>query len=346
LNRDIRRILIVRTDRIGDVILTLPMAQVLKEHFPSLHVSMLIRQYTRELVEGNRCVDEVLYYDDHDRPVRFWKMVSRLRTGAFDAVVLTYPRFRLALLTMLAGIHVRIGTGYRWYSFLLTTRVFEHRKDARKHELEYNLDLLRAIDPAIEIAHARPVLTVDDRSRAVVESVLGSRGVSDRDRIVVLHPGSGGSARDWAPVRFRELAGRLAASPEVKVVVTGLEREKELAESVCGNEHNVISVAGLFTLREMAALASKAKVFVSNSTGPIHIAAAVGAHVVGLYPQVTALSPARWSPVTPRKVIITPRGKPVDCRTCVQRNDSSCECMDSITVDEVFDAVTEVLGQQ
>jgi ADP-heptose:LPS heptosyltransferase len=273
-------------------------------------------------------------------------MVSRLRTGAFDAVVLTYPRFRLALLTLLAGIRIRIGTGYRWYSFLLTKRVFEHRRDARKHELEYNLDLLRALDPAIDISDARPVLSVDDRSLSAVESVLASRGISDRDRIVVLHPGSGGSARDWAPERFRELARKLAAITGVKVIITGLDRERKLAESICGNERNVISVAGLFTLREMAALASKATVFVSNSTGPIHIAAAVGTYVVGLYPQVTALSPARWSPVTVRRVIITPRGKPVDCRTCVQHNASSCECMDSITVDEVYEAVADVLGQQ
>ena len=101
---EFQRILIVRTDRIGDVILTLPMAEALKRRFPAVHIGMLIQRYTAEIVEASRAVDETLFYDDGKRPVPFFHLIASLRTGNFDAVFHTHPRFRLALVTWLAQI--------------------------------------------------------------------------------------------------------------------------------------------------------------------------------------------------------------------------------------------------
>lgn len=345
MKQDIRRILIVRTDRIGDVILTLPMAQVLKQHFPAIQVSMLIRRYTRELVEGNPWVDEVLFYDEDDRPLPFRMMVRILRQRNFDAAVLTYPRFRLALLLMLAGIRTRIGTGYRWYSFLITDRVFEHRKDARRHELEYNLNLLRELDPALARATAVPELPVRDDDRFEMRERLRRAKVAEGDLLVIVHPGSGGSARDWPAQNFEELVRRLMRVPNVAVIVTGSAAERPLVERVVAGTPGVVTMAGELTLRQFGALSSLAKVFISNSTGPIHIAAAVGTFVVGLYPQVTPLSPARWSPVTSKKIVLSPAGKPPDCRKCESGASTPCECMESISVDRVFEEVQKQLAE-
>ena len=143
-------ILVVRTDRLGDVILTLPLLPLIHQCYPEARVSMLLSRYTGEIVEGHPHADALLWYDDADhRPVPFWQMVHRIRQERFDAVIVVHPTFRLAWMMRLAGIPVRVGSGYRYYSVLFSRRVYEHRKDARRHELEYNLQLLRRIGCAV-----------------------------------------------------------------------------------------------------------------------------------------------------------------------------------------------------
>ncbi|MBI3189735.1 MAG: glycosyltransferase family 9 protein, partial [Ignavibacteriales bacterium] len=124
MNNQYHRFLIIRTDRIGDVLLTLPMAQVIKQQFPNAHVAMLIRKYTTELVEDNEYVDQIIYYDENGGVLSpFFQFVKTIRSQNFDVVIHTQPRPRLALATWLAAIPVRIGTGYRWYSFLFNKKM-------------------------------------------------------------------------------------------------------------------------------------------------------------------------------------------------------------------------------
>ena len=336
----------VRTDRIGDVLLTLPMVEVLHRELPDAHIAMLIRRYTAELVEGNPAMDEVLLYDGDDGPVPFLALTRTVRRGDFDVVFHTHPLFRLALLTWFAGIRLRVGTGYRWYSRLLfNRRVYEHRKDARRHELEYNLNLLKAIGVGDAPGDVTPRIEVSEDILGKVRALLAGRGLGEGERFVILHPGSGGSARDWSPVNFGRLGSRLAGSLGVRVLVTGGKDEAGLVGEVSGAiGGRSVPVVGLLSLREYAGLAKLSKLFVANSTGPLHIAAAVGIPVIGLYPQVTPLSAARWGPYTEKKVIFSPKGRPADCRKCLREKSKTCECMESITVDEVYIAAAQILN--
>ncbi len=333
-----RRILIVRTDRIGDVILTLPMAQVLRRRFPDATIGMLVQKYTAEVVEGNTAVDHIFHYDDGMRPYPFLRMVSRLRAARYDIVFHTHPRFRVALMTWIAGIRNRVGTGYRWYSFLFNIRHFEHRKDARRHELEYNLNLLSEIDCPAGEAERIPRLELDPAAVEEVDRMLQSIGISEDEPLAIVHPGSGGSARDWPPAHFGLLAAMLAEHERLRVIVTGTDRERELVETVASIAgERVTTLSGTLSLKQLAALAKRASLFVANSTGPLHIAATVGTPVVGLYPQITALSAARWGPYTSRKSILSPKDKPADCRKCLGGT-MPCECMSSISVEAVYQA--------
>src|SRR5512140_340077 len=114
----------------------------LRQCFPEASPAMLLQRYTGAIVEGHPHAGTLLWYDDNDGLVPFRVMLTTIRAQRFDAVVLAHPTFRLALLMWLARIPVRVGTGYRFYSILFNRRVFEHRKDARRHELEYNMNLL------------------------------------------------------------------------------------------------------------------------------------------------------------------------------------------------------------
>ncbi|RPH32058.1 lipopolysaccharide heptosyltransferase family protein, partial [bacterium] len=189
-----RNILVVRTDRLGDVILTLPLLPLIHQCHPGARVSMLLSRYTGEIVEGHPHADALLWYDDASRrPVPFREMLRRIRQERFDAVILVHPTLRLAWMMKLARIPVRVGSGYRYYSVLFNRRVREHRKDARRHELEYNIRLLAQIGCPVPEKLDRPDygIVVPPEAGRKVHEMKQSFGVGLEKPVVVIHPGSG-----------------------------------------------------------------------------------------------------------------------------------------------------------
>lgn len=342
-HRSLQRILVVRTDRIGDVILTLPMFPLLRRCFPDAHIGVLLRRYSGEILEGNPYVNELIWYDRDGELVPFGEMCATLRERRFDAAIVVYPRLRLAWLLFRSGIPLRVGTGYRYYSFLFNRRVYEHRKDARRHELEYNLNLLKELQCNIpEDFTPEFFIHVPPEADNAVHALLAAKGIEGRN-LAVLHPGSGGSAREWPARLFGELAARLS-DEGFAVVVTGTAGELPKVNAVvAASGGSAVSLAGMLSIKELAALVRRARLFVANSTGPLHLAVAVGTPVVGLYPQHTAMNVTRWGPYTERKVVLVPR-RPIDCSICVRRR-SECECMASIEVEQVVRGALGLVGQ-
>ncbi len=334
----VKKILLVRTDRIGDVVLSLPMLPMLKRKYPSAKISVMVRPYTKELVDGHSNVDEVILWDETHT---FAEYVSRLRRQRFDVAIVPYPRFRIALLLFLSGILTRVGTGYRWYSFLFTHRVFEHRKDAQRHEAEYNLNLLTAIG-IDRISRPEFEFRIPPEAEQTVARMLAAEKV---ERFAVLHAGSGGSARDWSPEKFAQLGDALSRQLGLSVVLTGGNNESDLVRSVAEKmERPPVNVCGKFSLKELGALFRRAAVFVSNSTGPLHIAAMCGTPVAAFYPPIVQCSPVRWGPFTEKKKIFT-----ADNRVCPLCTGGACRssvCMDQITVEQVVAGIQELLHDQ
>ena len=338
--------MLVRTDRLGDVILTLPMLPPLRSCFPDAFIAMLLNRYTGEIVEGNPYADELLWYDDGRELIPFREMLQTVRAKSFDAVIIVHPTPRLAWLMFRSGISLRIGTGYRYYSFLFNRKVYEHRKDAKRHELEYNLNLLHQLDCPLPQSQWRPEFYIDIpmETQHYIEGLLQSFGVDLKNKIVIIHPGSGGSAREWPLENFGMLAGKLTKERNVQIIVTGSEGEKAQVEEVVKcTQGNAIALAGKLRLKELAALIRSASLFVSNSTGPLHIAVAVGTPVVGLYPQITAMGPQRWGPYTDVKRVLVPE-MAVDCTECSGNKGELCACMASITVEQVYEAGCSLLA--
>ena len=332
------RILVVRTDRIGDVLVSTPVLEALRLKYPEAHIAMLVSKGSKEVVDGNPFLNEVLV----DEGEKASKLAKRLKAKRFDTAVVLHPTPRLAWALSRAKIPIRVGTGYRGYSFLFTKRVYEHRKTAERHELEYNLSLAEALGAKLENPEPKIYLSSQDRDWA--KKRLAQAGVREGEKLVGIHPGSGGTARDWKPERFGELGERIQRELGAKVVVTGVKGERMLAEAVASKmSQSPVIIIGETSLKQLTAILEKESVFVSNSTGPMHLAAAVGTRVVAMFPPIRACSPRRWGPWGKGHKAILP--KVPECKKCIETKCQYCDCMDKISVDEVFTAVKGALGR-
>ena len=337
-NESVKKILLVRTDRIGDVVLSLPMLPLIKKQFPNASVTMMVRPYTKELVERHSCVDEIILWDES---LGISHYVPLLRSKGFDVAILPYPRFNLSLIAFLARIPLRAGTGFRWYSFLFTKRIYEHRKDAKRHEVEYNVNLLSTLGIA---PNGEPVFefSIPVETEKAVHEKLSADGVR---RFAVLHAGSGGSARDWSIENFARLGDELQSQLQLQVVLTGGSNERHLTDSLAAKMKNPpYNYTSEFSLQELGALFRHASVFVSNSTGPLHIAAMVGTPVVAFYPPILQCSPARWGPYTKKKKVFA-----ADNNACALCQGTPCRsnvCMEQITVEHVVAAIRGLLNEK
>jgi heptosyltransferase-2 len=241
----------------------------------------------------------------------------------------------------LAGIYNKIGTGYRWYSLLFNKKVFEHRKYGQKHELEYNINLLNKIDIDLKdfSNEIKFHLNVDDKSSEKINSILIERGFESENKIVIIHPGSGGSSVDLPKEKLIELTRMISKLKNVTIVITGSKNESELCREFEVSE-TVINLSGQLDLSLLKALIIKANIFTSNSTGPMHIAAALGVYVIGFFPKILSCSQKRWGPYTEKKTIFLPT---IDCSNCNREQCEKLDCMNSIDIGRVFDETKTVL---
>jgi len=337
----VKKILLIRTDRIGDVVLSLPMLPLLKKEFPNASISVMVRSYTKELVEHHSDISEVMLWDEKKSVFDY---VKTLKEKHFDLAILPYPRFNLAVITFLSNIAIRVGTGYRWYSFLFNKKIYEHRKDAKRHEVEYNLNLLKAV--GIEF-NGTPQFqfSIHSDAKIKVEEILSTDGITSSTKFVVLHAGSGGSARDWKIERFAELGDILQTREGIRVVLTGGKNEVHLVASLESKmKTKPLNYTGMFSLQELGALFLKASVFVANSTGPLHIASIVGTPVVAFYPPIVQCSAMRWGPYTSKKKVFTASNE--QCKLCKGGSCQSNICMDQISVEQVVSGIKELMNEK
>ncbi len=306
LTTSFERILLCRTDHLGDVVLALPCALLLKRLYPQCRLSFLSSSYTAPVVRLLSCIDEVIEID------RAARLADEIKSRRF-------------------------GTAYRWYSFLFNARHKEHRKHNLKHELEYNLSLTFSAcgtrgrwQDYLPPENIFPLaLNIPDESvrRATVLLDELDRGY---EKIIAIHPGGSGSAHRWPLESFCELARRLAFNSKIGVIVTGVEKESHLCEAVsrvAGSKAQ--NLCGKLSLLELAGILKKVNLLVANSTGPLHLGRALGTSVLGLFPSDPAMSPVRWGPYGQPDHALTPPGK---------------KPITALTVETVFSRVQELLG--
>ncbi len=330
------KILVSRTDRIGDLLLAIPVAESIKLRHPDCEVHVMASLYASPLLENNPRLDGIVrvQVDQLINNGRYRaELQSKVGHAGFEAAVVIYPDPNICRLLYKVKVPHRIGTSRRFHSLYFNHYIHHSRKSNVQHEMVYNLDFLRffAEGPTV----TQPAVHLIERDRKGAESLLSAKSVTGD--FVLIHPGSGGSADRWPLERFLKLAD-LLQSKKVQVVISGSQNESSQIEEMSkrlGIE--VPTIAGDTDLRTLGAILERARLVVSNSTGPLHLAAAVGTRVIGLYPGKRVMSPVRWGPVGAGHQVIQPT---ISCRCSGNR----CECMKSIRVEHVYSAVISALN--
>ncbi|OQY72310.1 MAG: hypothetical protein B6D45_09210, partial [Ignavibacteriales bacterium UTCHB3] len=287
------------------------------------------RGYTESIIKACPFIDGFINREEFESK-GLTEAVSQLKKHSFNRVFVVSPDFKIALITRLAGIEKRTGTGYRWYSFLFNDRIFEHRKTGEKSELEYNLGM---IPWNKDYQYSPEILGLAPEYDGIK--------VDSRKIVTIVHPGSGGSSVDLPALRFREIVKGLDEDERFEVYITGAANEVALCNEVKG-ESKAKVVAGELTLPELTGFIKKCDLFISNSTGPIHIAAAAECFTVGFYPKMPACSATRWGPRTKRRLIFEP-GEECGCtslKQCARLN-----CMNNIDSSDVIQSIKEKINE-
>ncbi len=342
MNKTVKNILVVRTDRIGDVVLSLPLAGIIKKHFPESRITFLVRDYTKDIVLNHPFIDEVLIVSESEKKIDVFKNIKNISSKKFDTCIVVNPTFIVAFILFFSGIKNRIGTGYRWYSILFNNRVYEHRKYAEKHELEFNLNMLKniGIDETINPSKVKYDLTVDKISLTEIDNILQRENIDINKKIIIVHPGSGGSSIDLPISKYIQLVKKLD-DDGFQIIITGNENEFEICNKLVLSDR-IKNFAGKFDLKKLTTLIGKASLFISNSTGPIHIAAALGKYTVGFYPKIVSCSKERWAPYTDKKLIYIPT---INCTNCTREQCEQLNCMQSIDIDVVYRDIKNILTE-
>jgi heptosyltransferase-2 len=337
-----RRILVRSTNWVGDAVMSLPALDALRQRFPRSEIVVLSKPSVSDVYWNHPAVSRQIIYrpdGEHSGPMGLAKLVRELRAERFDAALLFQNAFQAALIAWLARIPLRIGYACDGRGFLLNDAVEPPLPAVYGHQVYYYLELLfRAgvIDkpPAVKEIGLRP--SEPDKNWAVKK--LEGMGLGGPRFLVGLTPGAAfGPAKRWLPERFAGLGDRLIGALNADVMIFGSAAERPLAQQIAGlMNHAPVIVAGETSLRQLLALMAHCKLIVTNDSGPMHLAAALGVPLVAIFgstdERATGPLGARVR-IIKREVACSPCGLrvcPIDFR-----------CMTSLSVEEVFRATLE-----
>ncbi len=337
-----RRILILQTAFIGDVVLTLPVAQVLRKHFPAAHIAMMTIPAAANLLENHPAVNESIVYDKRgtDRGLKGIIRISMLlREGSFDLAVVPHRSIRSALAVRLAGIPTRIGFSTSAGSLLLTEIV---RYEENIHEIMRNLSLLQPLG-INEAENVFPDLFPSVKDKKVVDDLLSSSGKS---RMIAIAPGSVWFTKRWPEQQFVELVKLLHSSGDMVVTVGGKDDEflcRRILEHA--GPGKALNVAGRLSLLQSAELIRRCTALVSNDSAPMHLAVAMRTPVIAIFG--ATIPEFGFAPVGIHDEVIQSHG--LACRPCSIHGGDKCPiktflCMKQIMPEYVFSRVRGVGG--
>ncbi len=293
-----KRILIVRPDRIGDVVLSTHLPREIKKLFPDSFVAVLIRKYTQAIYINNPYVNKILLIDD-DAEESFFKKIREIRNHNFTHSLTLLPTERLNYMLFFAGIPFRVGVGHKFYQFITFTRYVDRKKYIPlRHEADYCMDLARKIGVNTDNLESEIFLTEKEKQKVVQTRIELLRG---KKYLVGIHSTSGNSSPNWQPDEYKKLILKLNQCKNISIVVT----DNKIPAQLEGLEN--VSYPNIDkSLRESFINFASLDLLISASTGPMHIAAALKVKTLSMFCPLTACSPKLWGPLGNESKILFP----------------------------------------
>lgn len=337
------RILVFQTAFLGDVILTLPLVQVLHSKFPDAHIDVLTTPRAAEILRNHPAIHTVLEYDKRgdQRGVRGMLSISRfLRSRQYDVALVPHRSLRSAAVVAMSRIPIRAGFSTSTGRFLFTDIVAYEKSF---HEIKRNLAFMKMFN--IENTEKElPSLYPSNEDAVVVDQFLAQNRILHNDTIVSLAPGSVWNTKRWPSERFSELARKISEAGMKVVLIGGKEDERLCGEIEKGVRNtNIFVAAGKLSILQSAELLRRCKALVTNDSAPLHLAVAVRTPVAAIF---GATVPSfGFAPYGDHDVVVETKG--LQCRPCSIHGGAKCpigtfECMVKISADTVFEQVMQM----
>jgi ADP-heptose:LPS heptosyltransferase len=315
-------ILVFRNDRFGEFLLNIPALRALKGSNPGCRLTLVVDPYVAALARRIEGVDEVIGRKNCRHGLReIFKFSKGLKAKKFDLCVALNPSKESHIIGFLAGIPVRLGYGRKW-GFLLNIKAKDRKALEEKHEVQYNLDLVRLAGAATQDLGLS--LSVDND---IIISYIKDLGLSNFQDFVAVHPWTSDPVKQWQPERFRSLAGKLISELRLKVVIVGgKEEEARSRDLFSGFGENLIDLSGKTDLVQLAAVLKSCRLLISGDSGPVHLACCVNTPVLALFRNdLPGKASKRWGPWAK------------NCAVIEKSN------LDNISAEEVLNKVKEML---
>ncbi|MBN1931772.1 MAG: lipopolysaccharide heptosyltransferase II [Desulfobacterales bacterium] len=337
---NIKQILIRSTNWVGDAIITTPAIRAVRKNFSAAEITVLAKPWVAPVFHNNPDIDHLMIYDAaarHGKGVGKLRLSKNLRKRRFDLAILLQNAFEAAFLAFLAGIPNRVGYNTDGRRIFLTHAIALKPALEAAHQIDYYLKMLA--DAGLKNHGRQLTLILKDEERSQAEKILKQYKISSHDPIIGINPGAKfGTAKRWLPERYAALCNKLQKACRAQILIFGGPGEEGLGNQISASiEKPCINLCGRTRLREAMALIEKCRLFITNDSGLMHVAAALDIAQIAIFGPTDHIA---TGPSNPNSHIVK---WPAECSPCLKPEcPTDHRCMREITVDTVF-AVAEKL---
>jgi ADP-heptose:LPS heptosyltransferase len=335
------KLLIVRPDRVGDVVTVTPVVREIRKKYPLAFIATLTKPNTAAILYNNPNIDLILTDDQSGKT--FWKTVKKLRKNKFTHGFVLWPNERAAYLLYFSGIQIRAGVGHKLFQLITGMKsVSRNKYIPLRHEADYSMDFARKLGVVTD--NLQPEIFLTEAEKEEAESFYVNKGILPNERVLIIHTGSLNSAPNWSESKYLTFIKVILADKNfnhLKIFLTAREMSKEFVNDAINLSPRIMNIVEeTENLRTLIKVISKTGSLISSSTGPLHIASALDVNCIGLYCCEPMRCVKRWGAISPKAVNLE-----VSAEYCSQNcpsDQSRCAFENGISIEKV----KEVLYQQ
>jgi heptosyltransferase-2 len=339
---DIKKVLIRSANWVGDAVMSLPAISSIRQSFPRAEIAILAKPWVAEIFRHSPIVDRIILYHGHGIHQGIqgkWRLAKELRDERFELALLLQNAFEAAFIAYLARIPRRAGYDTDGRRLLLTHAVTRNQEMKENHQIDYYLGMVESL--GFFRAGRIPHLGVSPEKQGEACRMLHSLGIKETEEIIGISPGATyGSAKQWFPERYGQLAEKIGKELGARILIFGSDGDKKVALQVCHNSGvPLIDLTGLTNLSQAMALIARCRLFITNDSGLMHVAAALNTPLVALF------GSTNHRRTGPRGGVCRVIHKSISCAPCMK---AECpdrrQCMELISVEEVYEEAKAIWG--